>query len=343
MSVEHRDRSLGVFICSTKADLRKQRDAIIKVVQNLRQNQISMEVFGAHVNEPIDVCLEEVARCDLMVVVAAYRYGSIAEGRDVSFSEAEYQHGRSLAKPCLVYMPDKDVPVQPKHFESDPMKLAKLLRWKAELETRHTVAYYRSTIDLVSHIAVDLPKAKHAILEGTLTASGKEQPKPDDSRYLATEQNENLRVVWVFAPHPLETLPDGFHTEIRAQVAKNLVAGVKYVYFVESDSGIERIAQLVDRLAVSAAIPYREAIQIMKKQVEICVLDSPSFLTHFTIHVCTDDDIAVFQSVVLPDRADQITKLPAPRAREVYEKIGELLVNTVELESKGFMVRKKVT
>lgn len=278
-----------------------------------------------------------------MIVLVAHIYGSIVKGRNISFSEAEYQHGQSLGKPCLVYMPSGDVKVLPRNFETRPSKITKLQRWREELKRRHTVFFYVDTVHLVSQVAADLPAAKSRISDGALVAAASGAwIRPQDSAYLAGEQTENLKSVWVFAPYPLETMPDGFHTEIRRQVAKNLTLGVKYVYFVESDTGVERIAQLVERLAKWAPAPYQEAIQAIRRNVEVCVLDPPSFLTHFTVHFTQTDDIDVFQSVVLPDRNDQQTKLPPPRAREVYEKILEMFSNTIKLESNGLIVRKKV-
>lgn len=139
-------------------------------------------------------------------------------------------------------------------------------------------------------------------------------------------------------------MPDGFHTEIRKQVAKNITCGVKYRYFVESDAGVERISHLVDRLARWAPVPYPEAIKLMKRNVDVCVLDPTSFLTHYTVHCHKNGAIDVLESIVLPERNDAIAKLPNARALDVFDKISAMLSdNTIKLKARGLVVYKKLS
>ena len=52
---------------------------------------------------------------------------------EVSYSQAEYEEGVRLEKPCLVYLRDDDVPILPKYVERDPDKLRLLDAWKQTL------------------------------------------------------------------------------------------------------------------------------------------------------------------------------------------------------------------
>jgi hypothetical protein len=76
--------------------------------------------------------------------------------QSLSFSEAEYQEGHRLGKVCLVYMRDAEVPVLPRDFESDPEKLRALASFRALLQTRHTVATFRTRDDLAERVRSDV-------------------------------------------------------------------------------------------------------------------------------------------------------------------------------------------
>ena len=148
--------SLKVFLCSTYSDLVEERQGVIDAIRQLKLQHESMEFFGARPDQPIDTCLTEVARSNILVVVVGYRYGSIVPGREISFSEAEYQEGRRLDKFCLVYMLADDVKILPKCYEDDPDKLRQLLRFKSTLNAQHTVAKFSQVEDLAKRVKADL-------------------------------------------------------------------------------------------------------------------------------------------------------------------------------------------
>lgn len=147
---------MKVFLCSTYTDLVDERQAVLAAIRELKLQHESMEFFGAKPDRPIDACLAEVAKSNVLVVIVGHKYGSLVPGKSISFSEAEYQEGYRLDKPSLVYMRDPSVPVLPKDFESDPDKLRALERFRAVLNERHTVASFQAPKDLAQAVASDL-------------------------------------------------------------------------------------------------------------------------------------------------------------------------------------------
>lgn len=147
---------MKVFLCSTYKDLVDERQAVLSAIGEVSLQHKSMEFFGAKPDRPIDACLAEVARSNVLVVVVGHKYGSLVPGRSISFSEAEYQEGHGLGKPCLVYMRDSAVPVLPKDFETDPENLRSLESLRGQLHERHTVASFRGPTDLAEAVASDL-------------------------------------------------------------------------------------------------------------------------------------------------------------------------------------------
>src|SRR3954447_16537017 len=109
--------SFTVFVCSTFSDLGQERDRVLDAIRRLKLQHDSMEFFGARAEQAIETCLSEVRASDILVVIVGHSYGSIVPSLGISYSEAEYEEGFRLKKPCLVYVRDDDIPVLPKHME----------------------------------------------------------------------------------------------------------------------------------------------------------------------------------------------------------------------------------
>jgi hypothetical protein len=156
---------LTVFLCSTFDDLVEERQCVLDAVKNLQLTYDSMEFFGARADLPIDTCIEEVRKSDIVVVIVGHRYVNMVPGRNISFSESEYSEAQSLKKLCLIYMKDDNVPILPAHFEQDPKKLELLKKWKKDLNDRHTVAKFKSSQNLAVLVTKDLGQIVHSLTE----------------------------------------------------------------------------------------------------------------------------------------------------------------------------------
>jgi tetratricopeptide (TPR) repeat protein len=140
-----------VFVCSTFDDLEQEREAVLDAIHRVQSRHNAMEFFGARPGRPIDVCLEEVRKSDLLVVIVGEKYGSLPSGMGISYSQAEYEEGFvRLKKPCLVYLRDDDVPILKKYVEHDPEA------WKQTLNAKHTVAKFEDWPRLAVQVAADV-------------------------------------------------------------------------------------------------------------------------------------------------------------------------------------------
>ena len=91
-------------------------------------------------------------------MIVGHKYGSIVPKLKISYSEAEYEEGFRLKKPCLVYMRGEDVAILPRHVERDPEKLKLLEKWKDTLNARHTVSPFQDGGRLAVQVAADLSR-----------------------------------------------------------------------------------------------------------------------------------------------------------------------------------------
>jgi tetratricopeptide (TPR) repeat protein len=160
----------NVFVCSTFDDLVEEREAVLDAIRRVQQRHNAMEFFGARSDRPIDVCLDEVRKSDLLVVIVGLKYGSLPPGMGVSYSQVEYEEGVRLEKPCLVYLRDDDVPILPKYVERDPDKLKLLDVWRQALNANHTVAKFDSWPKLAVQVAADI--GSFLLVRATAEAKG---------------------------------------------------------------------------------------------------------------------------------------------------------------------------
>jgi tetratricopeptide (TPR) repeat protein len=146
----------NVFVCSTFDDLLEEREGVLDAIRRVQSRHNAMEFFGARPDRPIDICLDEVRKSDLLVVIVGEKYGSLPPGMGVSYSQAEYEEGVRLKKPCLIYLRDDDVPILRKYVERDPDKLRLLDGWKQMLNAKHTVAKFENWPTLAVQVAADI-------------------------------------------------------------------------------------------------------------------------------------------------------------------------------------------
>lgn len=166
--------TVTIFVCGTYSDLSEERGAILDAIQRMGLRHRSMELFGARSEQPIQTCFEEVRGSDILVVIVGDRYGSIVPGLGISYSEAEYDEGYRLGKPCLPYIREA-MNAQSGLCEVGPEERELLKKWKAKLMERHTPAYFRETSKLAVQVAIDLP-LRIKELEEASSASSKTTP-----------------------------------------------------------------------------------------------------------------------------------------------------------------------
>jgi len=104
------EQSLRIFISSTKSDLVPHREAVRDALEKAGYIPIDMDDFMARDERPVQVCLDEVERSDLLIGIYAWRYGYVPKGAKRSITEREYEHARKLKKPCFCFLLDESHP-----------------------------------------------------------------------------------------------------------------------------------------------------------------------------------------------------------------------------------------
>lgn len=272
-------KSLTIFVSSTFADLVNEREGVVEAITRLQHQYDSMEFFGARSERPIETCLAEVRRSDVLVVIVGHRYGSIVPEMGISFTEAEYNEGHRLGKPSLVYLRDDNVPILPKHIERDPEKMTLLEKFKDTLRSRHTVASFRDAHGLSLAVAADLSRVAQA-LEETARA---EAEFPRTASASLTEANQILQ----------DALDKGISSTLLISTVRQAIASLlsaqgkrrPLVFFSYSHADQEMVKAIASELQKQEIDVWidAQAIQLGANIVETISqgLDSADFVAFF--------------------------------------------------------------
>lgn len=149
-------KAMKVFLSSTYIDLIEYRQAAKEALERLGQQVGGMEIFGARDEEPKNVSLAELEKCEIVIGIYAYRYGFISEGDEISITEQEYLNARNKGKAVLCFVVSEDQPWLPKFIENNPEKLKKLEDFKAEILKGKTVDFFTTPADLGMKVATSI-------------------------------------------------------------------------------------------------------------------------------------------------------------------------------------------
>src|SRR4051794_1775285 len=92
-----------IFISSTYADLREEREAVTWAVLSARHIPVGMEAFTAADNRGWATITSAIDRSDYYVLLLAGRYGSVDED-GLSWTEKEYDYAIKKGLPVLAFV-----------------------------------------------------------------------------------------------------------------------------------------------------------------------------------------------------------------------------------------------
>lgn len=139
---------LRVFVSSTYEDMIEYRDAVSEALNSIEQLPVGMEHFVASPEKSLEVCLSDVRRCQLYILVIGMRYGSVDLGTGKSYTELEYEEAVKYNIPVLAFVIDEaKCAILPK-FVDVGEKAQKLLEFKKKLDSEHMVSRFGSIDDL---------------------------------------------------------------------------------------------------------------------------------------------------------------------------------------------------
>jgi hypothetical protein len=154
---------MRIFISSTSHDLAAHRRVVEQLILDAQCSPVAMEHFGADPRPIVQLCKEEVAGCDLVILIQAWRRGSVPtvkEGGDGTTSitaweirAADGEPGVRRKTPVLAFLADDEWPGKLWEGDADARKSvetfrlglnrsAKFFKW----ETTRELTAFRSLV-----------------------------------------------------------------------------------------------------------------------------------------------------------------------------------------------------
>lgn len=103
-------KHIRVFISSTYLDLKDERKAVREALsvstamKGVKYVPVGMEDFPAADKHKIEFIKEQIDTCDYFVLIIKNRYGTIPEGKTISYPEQEYDYAIERKIPILVFI-----------------------------------------------------------------------------------------------------------------------------------------------------------------------------------------------------------------------------------------------
>jgi hypothetical protein len=162
---------MRIYVSSTFEDLKAYRAACIRVLRQLGHEVISMEDYVAEGSIPVAKVVADVKRCDLYVVLVAWRYGYIptadrvgiimgqAVAGETSITDYEYRAAVEAKKQRLAFLLHERAPWPPHLMDGFGVTcaarsdLTKVLKFREQLQKDQMVAFFEEPSDLEARLS----------------------------------------------------------------------------------------------------------------------------------------------------------------------------------------------
>lgn len=151
------DKRYQVFVSSTYADLKEERQRVIQALMEMDCIPAGMELFPAADEEQWLFIKKIIDDCDYYLLVIGGRYGSTT-ANGISYTEKEFDYAVStgLKVVALIHGEPDNIPFG--KSEQDPDLRARLESFKQKVMTGRLVKFWKATEELPGLVALSLSK-----------------------------------------------------------------------------------------------------------------------------------------------------------------------------------------
>lgn len=151
------DKRYQVFVSSTYADLKAERQQVLQALMEMDCIPAGMELFPAVDEEQWEFIKRVITDCDYYLLIIGGRYGSVtAEG--ISYTEKEFDYAVELGLKvvALIHGSPEDIPFG--KSEQDSVLREKLLNFKDKVMNGRLVKFWKNAEELPGLVALSLTR-----------------------------------------------------------------------------------------------------------------------------------------------------------------------------------------
>lgn len=243
------DKRYQVFVSSTYADLKEERQKIIQALMEMDCIPAGMELFPAFDEDQFAFIKKIIDDCDYYVLVIGGRYGSLSP-LGISYTEQEYEYAvsKDLKVIALLHESPEDIPLG--KSEKDPELRARLNLFREKVSQGRLVRFWKNAGELPGIVALSLSKTIKSY-----PARGWIRADRIASEDLLTEINQvrkqNIELNQTIAK--LSSTPSHEVTNLAGLDETIILSGT---YYYDHRAGYSWTAQITWRQIFSAISPY---------------------------------------------------------------------------------------
>lgn len=151
------DKRYQVFVSSTYADLKEERQHVLQALMEMDCIPAGMELFPAVDEEQWEFIKKVINDCDYYLLIIGGRYGSITED-GVSYTEKEFDYAieKGLKIVALIHGKPDDIPFG--KSETNPELRSKLFSFRDKVMDGRLVKFWETAKELPGLVALSLTK-----------------------------------------------------------------------------------------------------------------------------------------------------------------------------------------
>jgi len=140
-----------IFVSSTYADLKEEREQIIYELTKTGFIAVGMEQFRATDEEQMEYIRPLIDETDYYILIVKGRYGSLAPD-GLSYTHKEYLYAREKKIPVLAFLYKDITELKYKEMDSQPELTAKLKEFRDELTSQRIVDFWETPEELIRKV-----------------------------------------------------------------------------------------------------------------------------------------------------------------------------------------------
>lgn len=151
------DKRYQVFLSSTYADLKDERQKVIQTLMEMDCIPSGMELFPAADEEQWEFIKKVIDDCDYYLLIIGGRYGSTtAEG--ISYTEKEYDYAIEKGVKVIAFLHEDPDLIPAGKTDKDPALSGKLAQFRGKVQQNRIVKYWKAAAELPGLVSLSLAK-----------------------------------------------------------------------------------------------------------------------------------------------------------------------------------------
>ncbi|MBH0038848.1 DUF4062 domain-containing protein [Pseudoalteromonas sp. SWN166] len=151
------DKRYQVFVSSTYADLKDERQKVLQTLMEMDCIPSGMEMFPASDEEQWEFIKKVIDDCDYYLLIIGGRYGSLSSD-GISYTEKEYQYAVEKGIKVIAFLHESPEDLSVSKTDIDPELMAKLSEFRSQVSSGRLVKFWTHANELPGLVALSLTK-----------------------------------------------------------------------------------------------------------------------------------------------------------------------------------------